>query len=109
MFCSAKDSIPIHQKTNFICKVICLDCSEDYLGKTDCNLVTRLSEHGFLKNQPIYQYLSKWEHFALILDFIRLLDIDSSTTETNIKEHFVNAFIYNFAVFKSILHQKSCT
>ena len=46
MFCSAKDSIPIKQKTNVICKIKYLGCKEGYIGKTDRNLVTRLNEHG---------------------------------------------------------------
>ena len=45
MFCSAKESIPIHQKANAFCKVTCPGCNEDYVGKTDRNLVTRLNEH----------------------------------------------------------------
>ena len=47
IFCSAKDSIPIHQKANVIYKASCLGCHEYYVGKTDRNLFTRLSEHVF--------------------------------------------------------------
>ena len=35
MFCSAKNSIPIHQKANVIYKVTCPCCNEYYIGKTD--------------------------------------------------------------------------
>ena len=80
MFCSAKDSIPTHQKANFIYKVTCPDCNKDYVGKTDRNLVTRLNQHAFSEDQPMYQHLSKCEHFAYIIDFHRLPDIDASTT-----------------------------
>ena len=41
MFYSAKNRIPIHQKANVIYKVTCAGCIEDYIGKTDSNLVTR--------------------------------------------------------------------
>ena len=38
-FCSGKNSIPIHQKANAIYKVTCPGCNENYIGKTDHNLV----------------------------------------------------------------------
>ena len=66
MFCSAKDSIPIHQKTNIIYKITCPGFSEYYIRKTDRNLVWRLNEHASCEGQPIYQHLSKCEHFAHI-------------------------------------------
>ena len=98
MLCSAKDSIPVYQKANVIYKVTCPGCNEDYVGKTDRNLVTRLNEHASRKDQPMYQHLSKCEHFADITDLLRLPDIDASTTEINNKQNFVNAVISNFRV-----------
>ena len=98
IFCSAKDSIPIHQKTKVIYKVTCPGCNEDYVGKTDRNLITRLNEHASHENQPMYQHLSKCEHFAHIIDLHRLPDIDASTAEINNKRHFVDAIISNFCV-----------
>ena len=98
MFCSAKDSIPIHQKANVICKVTCPCSYEDYVGKTDRNLVMRSNEHGSREDQPMYQHLSKCEHFAHIIDLHRLPDIHASTTEINNKQHIVNAVISNFCV-----------
>ena len=38
---SAKDSIPIHQKANFIYKVTCCSCNDNYVGEADSNIVTR--------------------------------------------------------------------
>ena len=96
MFCSAKDSIPIHQKANVIYKVTCPGWDEDYVGKTDSNLFRRLNEHASREDQPMYHQLSKCEHFAHIIDLLRLPDIDASTTEINNKQHFVNAVIFNF-------------
>ena len=43
----------------------------------------------------MYQHLSKYEHFAHI-DLHRLPDTDTSTTEVNNKQYFVNAVISNF-------------
>ena len=96
MFCSAKDIIPIHQKANVIYKVTCHGCNEDYIGKIDRSLVTRLNEHASHEIQPMYQHLSKREHFVHIVDLLRLPDIDASTTEISNKQHFVNAVISNF-------------
>ena len=78
MLCSAKDSISKHQKANVIYKVTLPSCNEDYVGETDRNLVTRLNEHASREDQPIYQHLSKCEHFAHTIDLLRLVDIDTS-------------------------------
>ena len=53
MCCSAKESVLIHRKANVIYKVTCSSCNEDYVGKTDRNLVTRLNEHAFREDQPM--------------------------------------------------------
>ena len=97
IFCSAKDSTPIHQKGNTINKVTCLGCNEDYIGKTNCNLVTRLNEHGSHEDQ-LYQLLSKCEHFAHITDLVRLPGVGTSTTEINNKQHFVSSVRSSFCV-----------
>ena len=41
MFCSAKNSILIHQKVNVIYKVTCPASGDNYVRKTDPNLVMR--------------------------------------------------------------------
>ena len=46
MFCSNKDKIKPLNKANVIYKFKCPGCSEEYIGKTERNLVTRLKEHG---------------------------------------------------------------
>ena len=101
MFCSAKDSIPTHQKTNVIYKVSCPDYVEYYIGKTVRNLVTRLNEHASREDQPTYQHLSKSGHFAHIIDLHTLPDIEPSTAEINNKQHFVNAVISNFCILET--------
>ena len=101
MFCSAKDSIPIHQKANVIYKVSCPDYVEDYIGKTVHNLVTRLNEHTSREDQPMYQHLSKSGHSAHIIDLHRLPDIDASTAESNNKQDFVNTVISNFCILET--------
>ena len=70
MFCAAKDGIPIHQKANVIYIVTSPGCNEDYLGKTDRNLVTRLNEHASREDQPMHHHLSKFEHFHILLIYL---------------------------------------
>ena len=40
-----------------IYKVTCPGCNEDYIGKTDRSLVTRLNEHASCEDQHMYQHL----------------------------------------------------
>ena len=86
MFCSAKDSIPIYQKANVIYKVTCPGCNENYVGKTDRNLVTRLNELASHEDQPMHQHLSNCEYLTHTIDLLRLPDIDASTTEISNKK-----------------------
>ena len=60
--------------------------------------ITLENEHASREDQPMYQHLSKCEHFAHIIDLHRLPDIDASTAEINNKRHFVDAIISNFCV-----------
>ena len=46
MFCSNKDKIKPLDKANVIYKFKCPGCSNEYIGKTERNLITRLKEHG---------------------------------------------------------------
>ena len=108
MFCSAKDSIPIRQKANLIYKVTCPGSNEDYVGKTDRNLITRLNEHTSHEDQPMYQHLSKCEHFAHIIDLHRLPDIDASTAEINNKRHFVDILFLTFVFWTHAVTGPNC-
>ena len=76
----AKDTIPTLQKPNTIYCLIRPGCIENYIGKTDRDLVTRLHEHGSRDNQPKHQHLSKCENFKDIVNLMKLLDIDSTTS-----------------------------
>ena len=56
MFCSVKDKIPTHQKSNVIYTIKCPGCGEDYIGKTDRCVITRLNEHSNRSDQPMFQH-----------------------------------------------------
>ena len=81
-----------------IYKVNCPGCNEDYIGKTDRNLVTRLNNHASREDQSMYQYLWKCEHFAHIIGLDRLPNIGVSTRDISNKQHYVNAVNSNFCV-----------
>ena len=102
MFCSAKDNILIHQKANVIYKVTCPGCNEDYIVKTNRNLVTRLNEYASCEDQLKYQHLSKCRQFAHI-GLHRLPNTDALTTEINNKQHFVNTVNSNFCVLDTAI------
>ena len=114
MFCSAKDSIPIHQKANVIYKITCPGFNEYYIGKTDRNLVWRLNEHASREGQPIYQHLSKCEHFAHIgfIDYQTLmLQQQRSITNNTLLTLLILTFVFwaLAATGPNCYFQKHCT
>ena len=46
MFCSAKDKIPTHQKSNVVYSIRCPGCGDEYVAKTDRCVITRMREHA---------------------------------------------------------------
>ena len=63
MFCSFKDKIPTHQKSNIIYTINCPGCGEGYVRKTDICVITRLNEHTNRSNQPMFQHLLPCDKF----------------------------------------------
>ena len=57
-----------------------------YVGKTDHNLVTSLNEQGSREDQPMYQHLSKCEHYNYVVNLMKLGDTDSTTVAVDKKE-----------------------
>ena len=54
MFCPTKDKISWNQKANVIYIILCPACHNDYVGKKDRNLKTRLSEHTKKEDEPMF-------------------------------------------------------
>ena len=86
MFCPTKDRISWNQKANVIYIIQCLGCHNDYVGKMDKNLISRLSEHEKKEDQPIFQ------HFP---NLYSLADISSDTRTVDHIEHVYNSAIDN--------------
>ena len=54
MFCSAKDKILIYQKTNVVYKLKFPGYGEDYVGKNDRWLITRVNKNSNHSDQPMF-------------------------------------------------------
>ena len=57
MFSFVKDKIPTHPNSNVIYTIKYAGCGEDYVGKTDRCVITRLNEHSNRSYQPMFQHL----------------------------------------------------
>ena len=95
MFCSAKDSVPKHQKANVIYKITCLGYNEDYIGKTDCNLVTKLNEHASREDEPMYQHCEHLDILLVYIDYqILLLQQQRSITNHTLLTLLILTFVF---------------
>ena len=63
MFCTTKDRIISNQKANVVYIIRCPGCRNDYVGKKDKNLITRLSEHGKKEDESMFQHFRSSEEF----------------------------------------------
>ena len=88
-------------KANVICIIQCPGCHNDYVGKTDRNLTTRLSEHGKKENQPMFQHFQSCEEFNYKLNLYSLADIFSDTRTVDHIEHVYNSVIDNCKILES--------
>ena len=95
MFCSVKNKIPTHQKSNAIYTIKCPRCGEDYVRKTDRCVITRLNEHSNRSDQPMFQHLQHCEKFLEIMGLYELLDIDTDVSTVNLQVHIASAVSEN--------------
>ena len=64
MFNSAKDKIPMYQKSNVVYIIKCPGCGEHYFRKTERCLITRLNEHSNNSDQLMFQHFQHGEKFS---------------------------------------------
>ena len=91
MFCPTKDRISWNQKANVTYIIQCPGCHNDYVGKADRNLITRLSEHGKKEDQPMFQHFLSGEEFNYKLNLYSLADTFSDTRTVDHIEHVYNS------------------
>ena len=53
MFCPTKNIKNWNQKANVMYIIQCLDCYNDYVGKTEKNIINGLSKHEKKKDEPM--------------------------------------------------------
>ena len=73
-FLGKKDKIPDLSRSNLVYQFTCPGCSKAYIGKTERNLATRLSEHSDPLKSAISKHLTDCEHANFILDLNNLYD-----------------------------------
>ena len=96
MFCSVKDKIPTHQKSNVIYTTKFSGCGEDYVGKTDRCVITRLNEHSNRSDQPKFQHLQHCEKILETMTLYQLSDIDPDVSTVNLQTRITSAVSNNW-------------
>ena len=77
MFCSVKDKIPTHQKSNVIYTIKCSGCGEDYIGKTVRCVITTLYQLPDIDND--FSTVNLQAHIAsAVSDNWKILDFNTN-------------------------------
>ena len=58
-----KDKVPHDQRNHVIYKITYPGCSGCYIGKIERCLITRITEHGTKKTEPMFKHLSECEMY----------------------------------------------
>ena len=74
-FLPKKDKIPNSSRSNIVYEVTCPGCNSSYIGKTERNLATRLSEHSDPQKSSISKHLSECEHANYILNLNHIMSL----------------------------------
>ena len=90
MFCFVKDKIPAHHKFNVIYTIEFPGCGEDYVGKTDRCVITRLNEHSNRSDQPKFQHLQHCEKILETMTLYQLPDIAPDVSTVNFQAHITS-------------------
>ena len=93
MFCDDKDHTRFQKKTDVVYRIMCRDCCNKYIWKTDTYITTRMDEHSIKPDQPMCQYVTNCAQFAgyLMHKFYALPDIDIVNTTVSQDLHLHNA------------------
>ena len=93
-YCTAKDKIPIAQRSSVIYQITCPGCLKRYVGKTGRCFHTRINEHGRKPDQSMHRHLKNYSYFQELVPLYSL-PCDNETVNINLKEHFINAALNN--------------
>ena len=84
-FLPKKDKIPNPSRSNIVYEFTCpgLSCNSSYVGKTERNLATRLSEHSDPQKSSISKQMSECEHANYILNLNYIFDNLNDTNDSD--------------------------
>ena len=80
-----------HIKSNLVNSIRCPGCGDEYVGKTDRCVITRMSEHATRADQPMFQHLVHCEKFLETLSLYKLPDIDTGANIVDLLAHISTA------------------
>ena len=101
-YCSNKDKVPELQRHNVVYLITCPGCNEQYVGKTNCCISTRLEQHGNKPDQPMYQHFMKCDLFQDTYNMLNIGSNESWNSATNGPPtgFMVNALFNNFEIIR---------
>ena len=113
-FLPKKDKIPNTSRSNLVYEFTCPGCNSSYIGKTERNLATCLSEHSDPQKSLIAKHFSECEHANYIVNlnhiFDNLNDInhkDTNKPDTPLSRH--NLIMANTQTLHTLKHTNSPT
>ena len=104
--CNEKDAIPLGQKNNVIYEIKCPACAKTYIGKTNCCVEKRMTEHALKADQPFNIHLQNCDNFNYFVSTMNLPDINLKNKNKNkiIKpsEHMLEAILPNYKILNIV-------
>ena len=88
------------EQRQIITLIQCPVCHNDYVGKTDRDLITKLSEHGKNEYQPMFQHFWSCEKFNYILNLYSPADIFADTRTVDHIGHVYYSVIDNCKILE---------
>ena len=85
-FTSTKDRTPLLSNSFVVYKINCPGCAETYIGKTECTLYKRTSEHGWISNDSAVKI-----HLNSCHGYDHIKDIFAIDANLDIKEFQTNS------------------
>ena len=101
-FLPTKDKIPNTSRSNLVYEFTCPGCNSSYIGKTERNLATRLSEHSDPQKSSIAKHLSESDIFDNLNDINYK---DTNKPDTPLSRH--NLIMANTQTLHTLKHTNS--
>ena len=99
--CFVLFKIPTHPKLNVIYATKCPGCGEDYDGRTERCVITRLNEHINRSDHPMFQHLQHCKTLLEAMTLYQLPDIDTDVRTVNLQSRIASAVSDNWKILGS--------